>query len=133
MPATTRTRFTMPPDDAELGPLRDFLATLHTGDADADTLFAIAVTEIATNAIEAHRRAGVDEHIVVTIDTRTRSVTIIDFGTGLPIPHETPSPDPAATSGRGLIIARSICPGLRVDSSIRGTTVTLPYDENQHV
>lgn len=99
------------------------------GDQDL-AMFQVAVTEAVTNAIEAHRRSGSDESIVVTIDPPARLVTVEDHGGGLAVDAGASTddpPPPEAFRGRGLLIMRSICPDLVVVDTPGGSRVELPF------
>jgi hypothetical protein len=48
-------------------------------------------------------------------------VVVLDDGGGF-----DPDALPAGTAGRGLAIARAVCPGLRISATSTGTEVVLP-------
>lgn len=99
------------------------------GDEDL-AMYQVAVTEAVTNAIEAHRRAESDDSIVVTIDPAARMISVEDHGGGMALdagssPDEPPPAE--AFRGRGLMIMRSICPGLAVVDTAAGSRIELPF------
>lgn len=116
----------LPPDFESLRIVRALARSCLAGDADSDALYLVAVSEIATNAIEAHQRHHITDHFTVEIDPVGGAVTIRDHGKGLDAPQPEHPPAPSDTRGRGLFLARSICPNLTIDSTERGTRVTLP-------
>ncbi len=102
---------------------RAAMATGLTG-AETDNL-VIAVNEIAANAIVYAGGSGV---ITVGQGTRGLLVEIADTGPGLPpspavADEERPSAD--AVGGRGLWLARKLCPDLTLSSSPAGLTVRM--------
>ena len=115
-------------ETTELAPLRSWLSAQLALGVDAE-LFLVAITEAGTNAIEAHRRAGVDLPIEITVDARRELVTIRDHGGGMErgMGAEQPVPPPASSRGRGLLIIRSICPDARFVATDTGTLVELPF------
>lgn len=83
----------------------------------------LAVSEIAANAIQ---HAGGSGHLSVERSRHTISVVISDNGTGIPdAVADRGRPDADSVSGRGLWMARSLFPDLRVVSSPLGLTVTM--------
>ncbi len=110
-------------DDLHL--VRDLVrsAAAHAGVTtdDLDRLL-VAVTEMAGNAI---RYAGGGGTISVHRDAKCLIVTISDTGPGLPVTVTMDRPDPGALGGRGLWLARVMCPDLTIASSPAGVTVTL--------
>lgn len=119
------------PDTAELAPLRTWIDVLLAPQIAAEErhLFLVAITEAATNAIEAHRRAGVEAAVEVDVDRSSRLVVIEDHGGG--IEYEAADgptiPAPSAARGRGLLIIQSICPSARFIETETGARVELPY------
>lgn len=101
--------------------LRRCLAGRWDDDDDVLTLFLTAVSEIVSNAMDAHRRAGLSRPITVGFSPgRSALVTVRDAGTGF---------DPANVvtgDGLGLTLARGICPELWIESHPGNTLVTLP-------
>lgn len=94
-------------------------------DPDEASLFYGAVSEIVTNAIDAHRRAGVAKPIRIEIRARPGLAVIVrDHGPGF----EEATVQPHGR-GHGLVIARAVCPGLQIDSSPDGTSVVIPFPE----
>jgi anti-sigma regulatory factor (Ser/Thr protein kinase) len=83
----------------------------------------LAVSEIAANAIQ---HAGGSGHLRVVRCGCTVSVVISDNGAGLARAATDPErPDAESLSGRGLWMARALCPDLRIANSPRGLTVTM--------
>lgn len=102
---------------------------------DDSSLYFGAVTEILTNAIEAHQRHRNAEWIVVSVDLVEPAVIVIDCGAGFDPDERSVDDAPVASStdGLGLVIARTVCPEIRFESSIEGTAVSLPYPmKGQH-
>ncbi len=94
--------------------------------SDDDSLYFGAVTEILANAMQAHA-ASPDQPILVNLSLQSRpSVSVVDYGPGFD-PHAARSRDQRDGRGNGLLIARSACPNMRIDSSPSGTTVLLPF------
>ncbi|MFK7918485.1 MAG: SpoIIE family protein phosphatase [Ilumatobacter sp.] len=118
----------LPADFESLARIRRLAEPFGTGDPDRDSLFLTAVTEIATNAIEAHHAAQVSAGIDVDVDHTERTITIIDQGPGFDAGHQLRRPRPTSREnrGRGIRIARFICPSLTIQSSPTGTRVVLP-------
>lgn len=81
----------------------------------------LAVSEIAANAIQ---HAGGSGHLRVVRSGHTIAVIISDNGTGF-VPVAADCPDAESLSGRGLWMARTLFPDLRMVSSPRGLTVTM--------
>jgi len=94
-------------------------------DESQEPLFYGALTEIVTNAIEEHHRIETDADVEITVVTGTEAlIKVTDSGTGFDTDAERTSDD---DSGLGLMISRTVVPGLDIDSGPGGTTVTLPY------
>lgn len=92
---------------------------------DQASLFHGAVTEVLVNAIQAHATIESDEPVTIRLDFGdVPTITIIDAGPGFD-PEVIESASGRTT--RGLDIARTVCPDLRIDSSSAGTVVVLPY------
>ena len=93
----------------------------------------LAVSEATTNAIEAHKRAGVDKpvKIRVSIGERVVRVTVVDLGDGFDpstIKEHPPVTDPERLEyerGLGLMLMRRLSDDCVIDSGPAGTTVTL--------
>ena len=93
----------------------------------------LAVSEAATNAIEAHHARGVDAavRIRVEIDTHDVRVVVIDRGAGFDPTGLEPHPpvtDPERLEyerGLGVTLMRRLTDGCLIDSTSAGTTVTL--------
>jgi|GEM_PF-2482770 len=103
--------------------------TLPPLSQDQQSRYLGAVTEIAVNAIDASKRA---ETIRVTLVLAPRpSVTISDFGSGFDPAH--PPASDSDSLGQGLTIAAASVPGIIIDSSPSGTSVTLPYPAAEQI
>jgi anti-sigma regulatory factor (Ser/Thr protein kinase) len=88
--------------------------------ADLDALVT-AVNEIAINAV---LHAGGRGRLRIQPSPGGITVEISDTGPGLPDTAARPGPPPAdATSGRGLWLARLLCPSMAVTDTGRGLTV----------
>jgi len=93
----------------------------------------LAVSEAATNAIEAHHARGIDTtvRIRVEIDADHVRVVIADRGPGFDPSGLEPHPpvtDPERLDferGLGVTLMRRLTDGCLIDSSSAGTTVTL--------
>ena len=124
-------RRSLPPEAGELAPLRSWLVDSLALDVPADKiqLFLVAVTETGTNAIEAHRRSGIERSIDVSVDSRAKIVSVRDHGRGLGdrAVDDPELPPPSAERGRGLLITQTICPDARFVDTGSGTLVELPY------
>jgi anti-sigma regulatory factor (Ser/Thr protein kinase) len=115
---------------SELSPLRAWLQEHLADVADTDRrMLLVAVTEAATNAIEAHLRHGVDRPIEVVVDRGGGVITIEDHGGGIDEAEteEPVAPGPSAARGRGLLIIRSVCPDARFVATGTGVRTELPY------
>ena len=82
----------------------------------------VAVSEIATNAIQHGSAMGsvTVEHLAASL-----TVEISDNGGGLPDDLVVDRPPANAIGGRGLWLARQMCPQMQIISSPRGVTVRL--------
>ncbi|MFC0534193.1 ATP-binding protein [Phytohabitans kaempferiae] len=81
--------------------------------------------ELATNAI---RHGGGWGRLLLWRDGPLLRCQVVDHGPGLPDPTAgTRRPEPTALGGRGLWIARRLCPDLVVDTGPKGTTVTAAF------
>ncbi len=102
----------------------------------------LAVSEACTNAIEAHRRTGVDEAVTVRIREAPErlEIEVVDHGAGFDpeeLPVHPPVTDPDRLNferGLGIPLMRTLVDHLEFDSSPSGTTVRLvifggPADE----
>ena len=97
---------------------------------DQASLFHGAVTEILVNAIQSHARIGSDEPVTIRLDLGDApTITIVDAGPGFDPEVIDITPD---RTSRGLAIARTVCPDLRIDSSSAGTVVVLPFPLTDH-
>jgi len=115
-------------DPSGLGEARDFVRPMLNGrDADSDTLFLIAFTEVVVNAIDAHAAAGSNESIVIWIDTADRVIEVADRGAGFD-PAKRTVADVDATNGRGLDIISALVPeAMWRPNAPQGTVCVLPY------
>jgi len=94
--------------------------------SDDDSLYFGAFTEILANAMQA-QAATPDQPVRVDLSLDARpSVSVADNGPGLD-PQASLNPNRAGGRGNGLLIARSACPDMLIDSSASGTTVRLPF------
>jgi serine/threonine-protein kinase RsbW len=85
--------------------------------------FVAAVNEIAINAI---RHAGGHGHLTITTSDRgVVTVEITDTGPGFSVDGAHERPDPGATGGRGLWLARHLCPTITFTPGEHGMTVRL--------
>ncbi len=123
-----RTQLQIAPEFANLERVRQFITDEMLDDADTDdTLYLVAANELVTNAIETHRRAGIDEPITVSIDHDRRVLVVADLGEGYE-PDDRGDPDRLAEFGRGLSIAEALSPGLWWEPNRpTGTIFNLPY------
>ena len=126
--------FEVIPEMSALAPLRRNL-TAHLPPSmpreDLD-LYLVAVTEAVTNAIEAHRRDGVADVVMVHLDLDRGVVSVDDRAGGIDRDRidsvvEPLEVSPSAQRGRGMLIMRGICPDMRVESTPAGTRVVLPF------
>ena len=101
--------------------LADTAAGLGLG-ADRIEQFAIAVNEVATNALVHGSGNGT---ITITGNDLAITVEVRDHGAGLSATPGTDLPHPTDIGGRGLWLARQLCDHLDIDSSTSGTTVRL--------
>lgn len=93
----------------------------------------LAVSEAATNAIEAHQHAGVTSavRIRIEIDDANVQVVVSDNGTGFDPSKLKPHPpvtDPERLHyerGLGVTLMKTLADDCRIDSGSSGTTVTL--------
>jgi anti-sigma regulatory factor (Ser/Thr protein kinase) len=122
--------FLVPPDMAVLTVLRQHLLSALTGvlpPGDLD-LYVVAISEAATNALEAHCRRGLAEPVTVTVDLASARTTVEDRGGRIdPSTVEPAEVAPSAVRGRGLLIMRGICPSLEIQQTDSGVTVVLPF------
>jgi serine/threonine-protein kinase RsbW len=98
-------------------------AALGAGiDADRAQKLAVAVSEIATNAL-IHATGIADLQIITEPGGVT--VEISDRGPGLPADHNSELPSATQEHGRGLWLARQLCDRVDVVSTGRGTSIAL--------
>jgi anti-sigma regulatory factor (Ser/Thr protein kinase) len=91
-------------------------------DSDRIEQFAVALSEVATNAI---LHGDGTATVMITSDEATVTVEVQDHGSGLQIlPQHTP-PHPTQIDGRGLWLVRQLCDQVDISSSPNGTTVRL--------
>lgn len=105
-------------------------------DADAESSFLVALTEIVANAIDEHVRIGRDTPVVLDVRFGNEEmVQVTDSGDGFdPTVPATPAAAHVADSdaselserGRGLLLARALVPAIEIETSTDGTVVTLP-------
>ncbi|MFE0677679.1 ATP-binding protein [Streptomyces sp. NPDC058867] len=99
---------------------REHLKSLPWAAAEPQTVDAIvlAVSELITNA---HIHAHSDAHLVLTWDGDCLHVSVHDEDPTLPLHRE---PDPAAVSGRGMAIVKTLADEWGVRCQRQGKTVT---------
>ena len=93
----------------------------------------LAVSEATTNAIEAHKEAGIDANIAirVSIDDIGVTVTVLDSGGGFDPDALKPHPpvtDPERLEyerGLGVTLMRTLTDECQIDSTGNGTRVVL--------
>ena len=90
--------------------------------ADRIEQFAVAVNEVATNALVHGNGIGT---ITITGNDTAITVEVRDYGAGLSAGPGTGLPHPTDIGGRGLWLARQLCDHLDISSSTSGTTVRL--------
>lgn len=129
---TMANKYLVDPSLDEVPKIRTFIAPLLRDDLEADTLFSIAVTEIATNAIEAHNRRGIHTPVTILLDVPMSTVTISDQAGGFDATNVAEMPSASALRGRGLPIASVLCPGMIIEATELGVDVTLPYPTSKH-
>lgn len=117
----------LPPDISAIPTVRLMLRrALPPLGHDDSALYFGAVTEILANAVAAHEELpGIPIRIEVSLRSRPE-VTVIDRGGGFD-PDRSPSVNASMGRGNGLVIARSACPDMTIESSPNGTTVRLPF------
>ncbi len=90
-----------------------------------ESLFFGAFTEIVTNAIQEHTRRAIDTDVEVVISNgRHPLIEVVDSGAGFDADAPTSADD---RLGLGLLITRSVVPGMSIESGPSGTRVSLPY------
>ncbi|MFJ2030135.1 ATP-binding protein [Streptosporangium sp. NPDC087985] len=108
--------------------MRDFAAShaVRSGMAHESLAdFLVAVNEVATNAVT-HGHATAKAVLRIWTVGRTLVVEIHDEGRWTPgeIPGRTP-PEPYATSGMGLWVARMASSDITVETGVAGTFITM--------
>jgi anti-sigma regulatory factor (Ser/Thr protein kinase) len=78
------------------------------GRADLAADAEVVVSELVTNAVRASERAGSPVALRLILTTRSVFIEVLDYAPGVPSPREA---DPAAESGRGLLVVASIARG----------------------
>ena len=74
----------------------------------------VAVSEIVTNAVRAHRDAGLADPVRITVELDGEFViTVFDRGRGFP-PDARPAIDERGVSGHGLLIAQALTDDLHI-------------------
>jgi anti-sigma regulatory factor (Ser/Thr protein kinase) len=135
MAATGSFRLSLPPAMVSISISRSAVRRVVVfRDADAESSFLVALTEIVANAIDEHVRVGRDRPIVLEVNFGVvDSVRVIDAGDGLAdlsgtsssSQHPSGGDDPGER-GRGLVLARAMVPTIEFETSDSGTVVTLP-------
>lgn len=132
-------RLLLPPDSTSIAVARSVIRrTVRFRNDDSESRFLTGFTDLLINAIEEHQRRGIDEPIVVAAEFGQASlVSITDVGGGYTAsdadglfgnPARVVHTDRMPERGRGVAIATLLVPGLTIDSSDSGTTVTLPLE-----
>jgi len=91
----------------------------------------IAVSEVTANAIVAHRRAGSDDHVVLSFgpsDEHRFEVTVIDSGPGFvpSTPERLQGRDWRDESGLGVTVVRALADDVRFERG-KGMTVVMAF------
>ena len=100
-------------------------------DADAESSFLVAFTEILANAVDEHRRLDLGDPVRVEIvQEPVECVRVMDAGAGIALTASAPvtAVDDGEVSerGRGLALARAFVADLELESTEDGTIATLP-------
>ena len=109
-------RLELPQDTAVLKPVRALLAAwLRRVGVEDDGEWAVIVTELLTNAIDAGALTVADDAIVVEAVMRggTVTVSVSDNGSGFDIDDDD-VPGPSSARGRGLHLIRALADGVSV-------------------
>ena len=109
----------------DLGDIRTLVANAATTArvaADETDKLLIAVSEIATNAV---LYAGGSAEITVDVSADGVTVEVVDQGPGLPDDLNVQRPPSDAVGGRGLWMARLMCPDFTLMSSPDGVRVRM--------
>ncbi|WP_148288727.1 ATP-binding protein [Ilumatobacter nonamiensis] len=132
-PTTGIFRLNMPPSLVSIAISRSAVRRVVTfRDADTESSFLVALTEIVANAIDEHARGGHGRPIVLEVRFGADDlVRVIDTGDGFSdqiaasVKPDHVSGDPEER-GRGLALARALVPTIEFETSGAGSTVTLP-------
>jgi anti-sigma regulatory factor (Ser/Thr protein kinase) len=100
-------------------------ATATGMDEDRAAKLALAVTEIATNAL-IHADGGA--HLEIITNSSSITVEISDRGPGLPPDHLVELPPASHDRGRGLWLAEHLCDRVDVLPTADGTRIALSMD-----
>ncbi len=128
---TSNVRLELSPSPVSIAIGRSVIRRIVTfRDSDAESSFLVAFTEILANAVDEHRRLGLEETIAVEITQGpTESVRVIDAGSGIRNAGGDgmdAAADSVSERGRGLALARAFVEDLELESSTEGTAATLP-------
>lgn len=97
------------------------------------TSLLLAVSEIVANAIDEHRRHHVEQPVELHVCSgATPRATVVDHGRGLlpsgpdDLGDARPTDGWAPESGRGLVIAHGLVPGIEIEADDTGSRVSVP-------
>lgn len=122
----------LPNESSRLREVRDFVAEFLADlrvrvEVSAEIL--LAASEAAGNAVKYGRTdAGRSEmRVLCVLDGTDVVVTVADEGRGFEPPpiEQTELPDPLAAGGRGLFLMQQMTDACQIESTARGTTITL--------
>lgn len=118
----------LPPSEVSIAVGRSVIRRLVTFvDADSESSYLVAATEILANAIDEHERIGSGKPIEMRVDYGDAdTIRVIDAGEGFSADVDGGDVDESDERGRGLALARAFVDELEIASTPTGTTVTLP-------
>lgn len=95
----------------------------------------VAISEACSNAIKAHRQAGVSDPIQIFVHSDPKSLTyeIVDAGEGFEFEGAAPAPDDPENlveGGIGLTLIGALFPGFEVRSGSHGDGTVLRFSVN---
>lgn len=115
----------LPPSEIAVSISRSIVRRLVVFD-DGESAYLVALTEIVSNAIDEHARSGIDSPISMAVRLAADAgVVVTNCARGADESGDS-LPHGETAAGRGLVLARAFVPGLDVESSSNGWTVTLP-------